>query len=45
MFRPELLGRLDKVVPFESLTEDVRKEISLRELSLFTSIINKKVFI
>lgn len=42
MFRPELLGRLDKVVPFESLTEDVRKEISLRELSLFTSIINKK---
>lgn len=41
-FRPELLGRLDKVIPFVPLSPEVRKEISIRELTKFTEMVNNK---
>lgn len=41
-FRPEMLGRLDKIIPFLPLKKEVRKEISIRELTKFTQMVNQK---
>ena len=41
-FRPELIGRLDKIIPFNSLDNDTRSSITLRELTEFTKTINDR---
>lgn len=41
-FRPELVGRMDKLVPFEPLSKEVRLEIVKTRLSEFTNMLKEQ---
>ncbi len=41
-FRPEMLGRLDKIIPFVPLSLEVRKQIAFREIKNFVYQINDR---
>lgn len=41
-FPPELIGRLDEIVPFNPLTVDVLKKIARIQLASFKKLVNKK---
>ncbi len=41
-FRPELIGRMDALIPFDALTDEFREKIVIKRLEEFNEKLNKK---